>query len=219
MRERTKQVDLTSIMDAMRKGMGTLAAKSVGGVLVPKGDRYVSVNIKDNYIEFRSAGGDYLSNKDKIRDTMLRYVRVMAVAADPEAEKQEYAKKLYKLMTSMGSEMQDNTIKAFSLYSAGAITRTQLIDMLKQAQHTRKAKKEPPQAQEPTTGYGRGSDWWKLIDSDGEVVSNFQAPNRAAAEAQQAQIERRANERFVLMPAEGNTVYRSEEHTSELQSH
>ena len=209
MRERTKQVDLSSIMDAMRKGMGTLAAKSVGGVLVPKGDRYVSVNIKDNYIEFRSAGGDYLSNKDKIRDTMLRYVRVMAVAADPEAEKQEYAKKLYKLMTSMGSEMQDNTIKAFSLYSAGAITRTQLIDMLKQAQHTRKAKKEPQQAQEPTTGYGRGPDWWKLIDSDGEVVSNFQAPNRAAAEAQQAQIERRANERFVLMPAEGNTVYLS----------
>ena len=207
MRERTKQVDLTSIMDAMRNGMGTLATKLVGNVLVPKGDRYVSVNIKDNYIEFRSAGGDYLSNKDKIRDTMLRYVRVMAVAADPEAEKQEYAKKLYKLLTSMGSEMQDNTIKAFSLYSAGAITRTQLIDMLKQAQHTRKAKKEPPQAQEPTSGYGRGPDWWKLIDSDGEVVSNFQAPNRAAAEAQQAQIERRAGERFVLMPAEGNTVY------------
>jgi len=207
MRERSKQVDLSSIMDAMRKGMGTLAAKSVGGVLVPKGDRYVSVNIKDNYIEFRSAGGDYLSKKDAIRDTMLRYVRVMALAADPEAEKQEYAKKLYKLMTGMGSDLQDNTIKAFSLYSAGAITRTQLIDMLKQAQHKRKAKKEPQQSQEPTTGYGRGPDWWKLVDSDGEVVSNFQAPDRASAEAQQAQIERRAGERFVLMPSENNTVY------------
>lgn len=209
MKGKAEKVDVISAFDIMRKGMDMIAGKALGDQIIPRGDRYVSVNIKSNYVEFRSAGGDYLSNKDKIRDTLLRYVRVMALAADPNAERQEYAKKLYKLLSSITGD-ETNTIKAFSLYRAGAINRSDLIGMLKKAQVARVTAKQPkgsePAQATPGGSYGQGPGWWQLIDRNGEVVSNFQAPDLAAAQARQAEIERQYGERFVVVPSQGNST-------------
>ena len=55
---------------------------------------------KNKYISFRHAGGDYLNEVQKIKDTIGRFVAVMMIAADPNAHQEEYMKKLYKLASA-----------------------------------------------------------------------------------------------------------------------
>lgn len=164
------------IFEAMRKGIDSVAAKLVGSVLVPKGDRYVSVNIKDNYIEFRSAGGDYLDQLEKIKNTMLRYVRVMAVASDPNDAKQEYAKKLYKLLMEAGEGINSedtNTLKYFAMYASGNLSKQELVSKLKAIQTSRQQQKHL----KPT---GPGPHWYGL-DMNGNPVVTVSAPDSSKA--------------------------------------
>ena len=136
----TGRMDAESMLRTFRDGLNSSAAKFVKTLLTTTHDRYVTVNIKDKYIEVRSAGGDYLGDLDKIKNTLLRYVRAMGIAADPEAEKQEYAKKLYKFMSPM-VRGDDDVIKYFSQYSAGTLPATALKSFVRQAQMKRTAKK------------------------------------------------------------------------------
>jgi hypothetical protein len=88
--------------------------------------KYTSAHIQDGYIEFRSAGGDWLAEGDaepgKLENTMLRYARAMQLAANPAEERQEYAKKLYKLIAPEG----DSQLALFSQFAAGEIDKDQL---------------------------------------------------------------------------------------------
>jgi hypothetical protein len=62
-------------------------------------EKYVSINTKDNRIEFRSPGGDWLDTDiNKLINTMLRFIVAMDIALDPEKEKKEYAKKFFDLL-------------------------------------------------------------------------------------------------------------------------
>jgi len=129
-----------SILQTFKDGLNSSAARFVKTSLTTTHDRYVTVNIKDKYIEVRSAGGDYLGDVEKIKTTLLRYVRAMSLAADPEAEKQEYAKKLYKFMSPM-VRGDDDVIKYFSQFSAGTLPATALKSFVRQAQMKRDNKK------------------------------------------------------------------------------
>ena len=93
--------------------------------MLDRTDKGISVNFRKNYIEFRSAGGDYLNKQEDIKNTVLRYVQVLAAASNPEAYKQEYAKKLYKIISAKFPQ-KDSTIDAFVQYSAGLIGPEQL---------------------------------------------------------------------------------------------
>ena len=62
------------------------------------GDHFATVNFNGKYVSFRHAGGDYLSKGQDIANTVGRFVRAMIVAADPAAHRDEYVKKLVKLM-------------------------------------------------------------------------------------------------------------------------
>jgi hypothetical protein len=88
--------------------------------------KYTSAHIQDGYIEFRSAGGDWLAEESadpqKLSSTMLRYARAMQIAADPSAERREFAKKLYKLVAPEG----DSQLALFSQFAAGEIDKEQL---------------------------------------------------------------------------------------------
>jgi hypothetical protein len=53
---------------------------------------------------------------------MLRYARAMQIAADPSAERREFAKKLYKLVAPEG----DSQLALFSQFAAGEIDKDQL---------------------------------------------------------------------------------------------
>jgi hypothetical protein len=100
----------------------------------------MSVRLHSNYIEFRSAGGNYLENKQNIENTLLRYIKVIAIAADPNAEKNEYAKKLYKLLTLNQISNDKNSIYWFAKYSAGEITLRRLKSRIEDIRYNRSYK-------------------------------------------------------------------------------
>jgi hypothetical protein len=101
--------------------------------------KYVSVNFhqSQNYVEFRSMGGEYSYKWPEIHDNVLRFARALEVAADPEAYKKEYAAKLYKmLMSSVSSSnpmyvaLQD-VIVGFASLQSGQLDKEQLKTLLR----------------------------------------------------------------------------------------
>ena len=124
---RGKKSDPAGVVKLLRHGLTELAQRELQkGVGTSK---YTSAHIQDGYIEFRSPGGDWLAKSDEeigiLENTMLRFARAMAIAGDPSAERQEYAKKLYKLVTQENPQYAD-ALKLFSEYSAGTISKEQL---------------------------------------------------------------------------------------------
>jgi hypothetical protein len=122
-----KKSDPAGVVELLRHGLTELAYRELQkGVGTSK---YTSAHIQNGYIEFRSPGGDWLAKSDEeigiLENTMLRFARAMAIAGDPSAERQEYAKKLYKLVTADNPEYADQ-LKLFSEFSAGTINKEQL---------------------------------------------------------------------------------------------
>ena len=66
--------------------------------------KYRTVNLsklKDGYLEFRTAGNENYHKKfDQVAGDVGRFLTVLELACDPDAEKQEYAKKLVKLFNA-----------------------------------------------------------------------------------------------------------------------
>jgi len=118
------RADPAGALKLMQHGLLELAQKEI-----QKGvgqGKYTSAHIQDGYIEFRSAGGDWLAEEsadpEKLSSTMLRYARAMQIAADPSADRREYAKKLYKLIAPEG----DSQLALFSQFAAGELNKEQL---------------------------------------------------------------------------------------------
>lgn len=95
------QREMAAIYSDMRDGMASSAATIISK---RNHNRAMSVNMKDNYIELRSMGNDYMEKIPLVKNMVLRYAQAYAVAVDPEAYKQEYAKKLAKLIGSTGND-------------------------------------------------------------------------------------------------------------------
>jgi hypothetical protein len=119
--------DPAGVVELLRHGLTELAYRELQkGVGTSK---YTSAHLQDGYVEFRSPGGDWLAKSDEeigiLENTMLRFARAMQIAGDPNAERQEYAKKLYKLVTADNEQYADQ-LRLFSEFSAGTINREQL---------------------------------------------------------------------------------------------
>ena len=88
----------------------------------------------------------------------MRYARAMDIAMDPAADKPEYAKKLYKMLTDVKTQQttdpktgtrrtevvpgKDNdAISIFSRYVAGELPKSALKSFLKQIQYGREVAK------------------------------------------------------------------------------
>jgi hypothetical protein len=118
------RADPMSAIKLMQSGLLELAYREIQkGV----GDgKYTSAHIQKGYIEFRSAGGDWLAEENAdpevLQNTMLRYARAMSLAANPAEERREYAKKLYKLVAPEG----DSQLALFSQYASGELSAEQL---------------------------------------------------------------------------------------------
>jgi len=176
---------LEKMFKSLRNGMNSKAAKILSNKLTSSNNKYVSVNIKPNYIEVRSAGGtDYLKNVDKIKLTLMRYVRAMALAADPDAEKNEYAKKVYKLLSKNFSRNHgsNNMMTLFAQYSSNQITQDQLmaaIHKIRQDKASAQYWKKPfAKIAEPKAG--KGTEY--VIISNGKLLHKVVAKTRRDAE-------------------------------------
>ena len=124
------------LLDKMKGHMGALASKAIHSGSTEK---YTSINTKDGHIEFRSPGGDWLDdNFDKIENTLMRFTVAMSAALDPEAYRQEYLKKLYKILAPKDEK---DPLAVFAKYAAGELPAAALKSFVRQAQAERKAKK------------------------------------------------------------------------------
>ena len=117
-----KRQRVADAMNLMRKGLIDIAHNTIAS---DEGfGKYTSINPKGDYIEFRSAGNtDYQADISKLRNTLLRYAQAMVVAADPALEKQEYYKKLYKLISPATG---DSSFDLFARFAAGSISKEEL---------------------------------------------------------------------------------------------
>ena len=117
------------ILDTMKSGMDQLATKAIHS---GNTDKFTSINTKDGHIEFRSPGGDWLDeNFDKIENTLMRFTVAMSAALNPEAYRQEYLKKLYKMLSPKG---ENDPLAIFAKYAAGELPKAALKSFVRQAQ-------------------------------------------------------------------------------------
>ena len=130
----------TALLAKMKEHLGAAASKLVHSGVTQK---YTSINTKDKYVEFRGPGGDYLDEDlTKLTSTALRLAQALRIATDDNAYKQEYAKKLYKLVSPEGEWTDpNNSVALFSRYALGEIKKDELVSNVRQAQVARKEKK------------------------------------------------------------------------------
>ena len=124
------------LLDKMKSQMGALASKAIHSGITEK---YTSINTKDGHVEFRSPGGDWLDdNFDKIENTLMRFTVALSAAMDPAAYREEYLKKLYKILAPKNEK---DPLSIFAKYAAGELPAAALKSFVRQAQADRKAKK------------------------------------------------------------------------------
>jgi hypothetical protein len=131
----------TALLAKMKEHVNAAASKLVHSGITQK---YTSINTKDKYVEFRGPGGDYLDEDiPKLLNTALRAAQALRIATDDGAYKQEYAKKLYKLVSPNEGDWTDpnNSVALFSRYALGQINKAELVNNVRQAQVARKEKK------------------------------------------------------------------------------
>lgn len=166
----TQQV-ITNVMQHMYKGLMSLASSLI---LSKNSDRYVTINMKSDYVEFRAMGGsDYLNNLDQTKNTIMRYAYAMNIAGDPEMYKREYAKKLYKTLNPEGRNPNTriDLAQLIAEYTAGTLDRNKLSSLLQ----TRRGSKTEV---EPTNSPGT---WTVRNKLSGNLSGQFVAPSLEAA--------------------------------------
>lgn len=169
---RTNPDSINGYLTSIKSGLATLASKIIHSGQTQK---YVTINTKDNRIEFRSPGGDWLnSDLNLLVNTMLRFIVAMDIALDPAKERDEYAKKLYKLISTSATKEDIDTIKYFSLFSAGTLPKSALASYVRKIQQKRQDVKNPPKAATAATAGGT-IEYWIVRASDGHKVHEFLA--------------------------------------------
>lgn len=124
--------DVDRLLSQIKSGVESIASKLIHS---GRTDKYTSINTKDNYVEFRSPGGDWLGkNFDKIKDTILRFVVALDAACDPNKYKKEYYKALYKVLKPKDP---NSGMSMLAKYMSGTITRSEYAKALEKARKER----------------------------------------------------------------------------------
>jgi hypothetical protein len=163
--------DAEALLTQMKQHLGGLATKIIHSGTTKK---YTSINTKGGYVEFRSPGGDWLNEKfDLIVPTLKRFVVALDAAVDPDKYRQEYLKKLYKLLAP---KTKDDTLSYFAKFAAGELPKAALKSFIKQAQYERSLNKGPAKTTHPA---GRPSnpdgDWILYAVGTNKVIHRFMA--------------------------------------------
>lgn len=167
------QVDIAALFNKIKEGLVLAASKIVHNGITNK---YTSINTKGNYVEFRSPGGDWLSEDlEKVENTLLRFVVALDIACDETKYKQEYEKKLYKLISSVSSPENNDILQHFVQFSAGKMDKGQLKSVVRNAQQQRSS-----QADKAQQSAGTGALRWVLL-LGGERVFEINADTQGEA--------------------------------------
>jgi hypothetical protein len=188
---------LKNMLQAMQGELNSIASKIVH---TGNTDKYTSINTKDNRVEFRSPGGDYLdilaNDPAQITNTLLRTVVALDVAMKPEAFRQEYMKKLYKTLTpteftggrgerQTRLESQTNEVAdLLSKYIAGELPQSALKSFIQQIKKKRDDKKQPPETQTPSRDQEFSGTWEIVARNTDEVVRQFSGVGNAIRDAE-----------------------------------
>lgn len=124
--------DVDRLLKQLKGNVETIASKLLHS---GRTDKFTSINTKDEYVEFRSAGGDWLGqNFDKIENTVLRNIVALDAACDPNKYKKEYQKALYKLLKPKDEK---SDMSYFARYMSGEINRNEYISTLEKTRKDR----------------------------------------------------------------------------------
>ena len=141
-----RPLEVISLLTKMTKVMDGLASQIIHNGTTSK---FVSINNKQGYIEFRGPGGDWLGdNFDKVENTLLRMVVALDAACDPQKYRQEYLTKLYKMLGPKGeNDTVDYFSKNFAKFAAGELSKENLKlgikSYIEQTKLQRQLKKKP----------------------------------------------------------------------------
>jgi hypothetical protein len=157
--------DKELLFKKLKNNLETMASKVIHSGRVGK---FTSINPKDNRVEFRGPGGDWLGeNFDKIEDTLYRTVVALDAAVDPEKYRKEYLKKLTKMFAPTKGSLED----VFVQYASGSITREELKNKLKTTQAQRKQEKYKAEGIVEVEFYqAENGDW--IIEYDNPTGNN-----------------------------------------------
>ncbi len=142
----SRPLEVISLLTKMTKVMDGLASQIIHNGTTSK---FVSINNKQGYIEFRGPGGDWLGdNFDKVENTLLRMVVALDAACDPQKYRQEYLTKLYKMLGPKGeNDTVDYFSKNFAKFAAGELSKENLKlgikSYIEQTKLQRQLKKKP----------------------------------------------------------------------------
>lgn len=106
---------ITSVFDKIKSGSNQIASSMIS---MRNPGKYVSVNVKSDYVEFRAGGNSGYIDSGSIEmvvQTMMRYAYALTIACDENMYKREYATKLTKLLSE--SVPHKTVIDAFVDYS------------------------------------------------------------------------------------------------------
>lgn len=160
-------------------------------------EKYSSVHIeklKHGYLEFRIAGGaGYHLKHDLIRDTVLRFVTALELACDPNAERQQYLKKLTKIMDiaeegDMNRDLETRPIVDILDLAGNEDTSKMLDNLLKEA---KAGKLDTP------SGRDRASKWFKTVFLKDLFRSLLELGIKTTSSRQQAEFKVIAKRLFV----------------------
>lgn len=92
---------IINVLQKMRKGFDYAASRALQAANV---DKYYSVNVQDDYVEFRGPGGDYLNedlpqySTENLVKIIRRLALALAASCDPSSHRELYLKKLRALL-------------------------------------------------------------------------------------------------------------------------
>lgn len=184
------------VMAKMREHMEALATKVVHS---GETEKYTSINTKGNYVEFRGPGGDYLGdNWSLVAPTLMRTVVALDAAMDPGKYRQEYQKKLYKLLDSSQERLASpNVNKLLSLYftdnseNGSREVAVQLAkELLTKREMSRKELERQQELLKQVGGRPGQKFWWNVQVPDRDPVNVVGADEADALEQASAMANR-----------------------------
>ncbi len=144
-RIKSNPTGVTEVLDKMKKYLAHLGAQSIHNGSTNK---YVSANFKGDYVEFRSPGGDWLNETywSQVKNTIFRFVVALDAATKPDKYREEYLKKLYKLIAPPGTDLEMGSLgKLIAGYLSGDISREFILQ-----RYSKAAKQQLQPVTEPT---------------------------------------------------------------------